>query len=113
MFPVLTINPNELNGPDCPRRFMNQRNNHVEFARETDAAKSPFVRLRKYHRSSSRKTKVVSEVFSLLSVYFLLRLPCVAGEDVGISSMMWNNVVEYALLPPRWTLQRFYGKDEF
>ena len=34
-------------------------------------------------------------------------------EDVGISSMMWNNVVEYALLPHRWTLQRFYGKDEF
>ena len=90
---------------------MNQRNNHVEFARESDAAKSPFVRLRKYH-SSSRKTvtKVASEVCSL---YFLLRLACVAGKDAGISSMMWNNVVEYALLPPRWTLQRFYGKDEF
>ena len=91
---------------------MNQRNNHVEFARETDAAKSPFVR--KYH-SSSRKTwtKVAIVRFSVFSVYFLLRLPCVAGEDARISSMMWNNVVEYALLPPRWTLQRFYGKDEF
>ena len=89
---------------------MNQRNNHVEFARESDAAKSPFVR--KYHRSS-RKTVTKVEAFSLFYVYFLLRLPCVAGEDAGISSMMWNNVVEYALLPHRWTLQRFYGKDEF
>ena len=89
---------------------MNQRNNHVEFARESDAAKNPFVRLRKYHR---RSRKIVTNVTIEVSVYFLLTLPCVAGEDVGISSMMWNNGVEYALLPHRWTLQRFYGKDEF
>ena len=61
--------------------------------------------------AAAGKLCVASEVFTLL--YFLFRLPCVAGEDAGISSMMWNNVVEYALLPPRWTLQRFYGKDEF
>ena len=91
---------------------MNQRNNHVEFARESDAAKSPFVRLRKYHRSRKIVTNVTIVRFALC-VYFLLRLPGVAGEDAGISSMMWNNVVEYALLPHRWTLQRFYGKDEF